>query len=42
MVDSTKLQLFYDVCVGEIVLEALGKFRTPIWFLAVSSHTYGF
>ena len=42
MVELKKLELFYDVCVGEIVLEALGEFRTPIWFLAVSSHTYGF
>ena len=32
MVDSTKLELFYDVWVGEIVLEVLGEFRTPIWF----------
>ena len=31
-VKSTKFDLFYDVWLENIILEALGEFRTPIWF----------
>ena len=36
------MDLFYNVCVEEIILEALGEFRTPIRFSANSNHTYSF
>ena len=40
--ESTNIDLFYNVWVVKVILEALGEFVTPIWFSFCSNHTYFF
>ena len=42
LVESTKFDLFYDVCVEKKISEALQMCRTAIWFLTNSNHTVRF
>ena len=42
LVESTKLDLFYNVWVEKIILEALREFRTAIWFSHISNDEGGF
>ena len=42
LVESTKLDLLYDVWAEKIILEGLSEFRTPIWFSHNTNHSYHF